>query len=346
MDSVTQAVLGASIQGTSLGKYQGRKAYLYGAALATVPDLDVFIRYANPITAMTTHRGFSHSIFVLTTFAALLSWLIDKYRPAAQRGYSQQRLFITLWLVLVTHPILDSFTVYGTQLFWPLERTPESWSSVFIIDPIFTLPLLLATLLGLLFGYRRRVNQLAWFALCFTCAYLAFSLVAKQISENRARATFAAHDITLTRLKSIPMPLTTLLWRVLAEDDQNRRYELVSGLLDDHPPQWREMAYHRALNAKMADNPNYQRLSWFSDGWVDVRHEHGAWILIDERMGYGGQSFFRFTIAQDDANAEPQPVFPEAAPRAFSSSDRSAQLGHLWQRLRYGTALPYAQWSE
>lgn len=43
MDSITQAVLGASIQGALLGRWQGRKALLYGATLATLPDLDVII---------------------------------------------------------------------------------------------------------------------------------------------------------------------------------------------------------------------------------------------------------------------------------------------------------------
>ena len=35
MDSVTQAVLGAGIQGALLGRVQGRRALFYGAALAT-----------------------------------------------------------------------------------------------------------------------------------------------------------------------------------------------------------------------------------------------------------------------------------------------------------------------
>ena len=65
MDSVTQAVLGAGIQGALLGRVQGRRALFYGAALATVPDLDVLMRYPDPVSLMTYHRGFSHSILSL-----------------------------------------------------------------------------------------------------------------------------------------------------------------------------------------------------------------------------------------------------------------------------------------
>ena len=59
MDSLTQAALGATVQGIGMGRQQGRRALLYGAALGTLPDLDVFIRYADPVSSMTYHRGFS-----------------------------------------------------------------------------------------------------------------------------------------------------------------------------------------------------------------------------------------------------------------------------------------------
>lgn len=127
MDSITQAVLGASIQGALLGRWQGRKALLYGAMLATVPDLDVVMEYGDAVANMTYHRGFSHSLFVLSGFALLLTWLARRFRP--HPGYSANRLLLTLWLVLITHPLLDAFTSYGTQLFWPLMPTPTAWSA-------------------------------------------------------------------------------------------------------------------------------------------------------------------------------------------------------------------------
>jgi inner membrane protein len=137
LDSITQAVLGAALQGTVLGRIQGRRSLIYGAALATVPDLDVIIRYADPVSQMTYHRGFSHSLFVLTGLALLLAWLVNWLARTRwpDKGYTFSRLFLAFWLVLVTHPILDAFTVYGTQLFWPLAFTPLSWAAVFIIDP-------------------------------------------------------------------------------------------------------------------------------------------------------------------------------------------------------------------
>ncbi|MGP5230756.1 metal-dependent hydrolase [Psychrobacter celer] len=131
MDSLSQIVLGASVQGAVLGKYQGRKAYLYGAMLGTLPDLDVLISYPDPISDMTYHRSFSHSLFVLSAVGIAGAWLISRYHHWRNMPlpYSTRRLALAMTLVLTTHPILDSFTVYGTQLFWPLHdplQMPQS----------------------------------------------------------------------------------------------------------------------------------------------------------------------------------------------------------------------------
>lgn len=158
MDSLSQIVLGASVQGAILGKYQGRKAYLYGAMLGTLPDLDVFIHYGDPISNMTYHRGFSHSLIVLTAVGLAGAWIISRYHQWRDMPlpYSTKRLALAMTLALTTHPILDSFTVYGTQLLWPLQEslalTPFSIASVFIIDPLYTIPLLIA----MIFGFIKR----------------------------------------------------------------------------------------------------------------------------------------------------------------------------------------------
>ncbi|MGP1614326.1 MAG: metal-dependent hydrolase, partial [Pollutimonas bauzanensis] len=109
MDSLTQAALGAGISGAMLGRFHGRKALLAGALLATLPDLDVLIDYGDPVSGMINHRGFSHSLFVLTGVAALLTAALRRWKPAQE--YGAGRLLLALWLVLITHPLLDAFTI-------------------------------------------------------------------------------------------------------------------------------------------------------------------------------------------------------------------------------------------
>ena len=253
MDSVTQAVLGAGIQGALLGRVQGRRALIYGAALATVPDLDVLMRYPDPVSLMTYHRGFSHSIFVLTGLALLLTWLIRRYWP--QAPYSGRRLFLTLWLVLVTHPLLDAFTVYGTQLFWPLASIPESWSAIFIIDPVYTVPLLLAAVYAVIAGMTRGARRFLAGALIFSTAYLGFGLVGRIAAEQRVRDAMQAQGIAVTELRAIPMPLNTLLWRVIAKTPDGHYYEVVSSWFDREPPEWLRQPLHPELGQALAGVP-------------------------------------------------------------------------------------------
>ncbi|MEJ2129921.1 MAG: metal-dependent hydrolase [Woeseiaceae bacterium] len=133
MDSVTQAALGAAIGGAIAPAGLRRKALLAGAALGTLPDLDVLIDYGDAVANFTYHRGFSHSLFVLPPFAVLL-WLALRRWWAPVREAPWRWLAI-IGLALITHPLLDAHTAYGTQLLWPLTVPPTMWATLFIIDP-------------------------------------------------------------------------------------------------------------------------------------------------------------------------------------------------------------------
>lgn len=339
MDSLTQAVLGAGLQGALLGRWQGRKALVYGAVLATLPDLDVVISYPDPVSSMTYHRGFSHSVFVLSALAAVLAWLIRKRWPDAP--YSAGRLFLALWLVLVTHPLLDAFTAYGTQLFWPLAVTPASWSSLFIIDPGFTLPLLLAVVLAAIGGARSRMWQTQSWALAWCVIYLCFSMAGKGLAEHRVREALRGQGVQAQQVFSTPMPFNTLLWRVVARDGDHY-YEAVSGWLDRRAPELVRQPLHPDLGAVLLNNPQYMRLHWFADGWL--RHDAigDELVVSDLRMGMTGYYTFRFLMARREAG-QWRPVVPERWP---SSRGGQAELQAMGRRIvRDEPPLPLAQWS-
>lgn len=294
MDSITQAVLGATIQGTLLGRWQGRKALLYGAMLGTLPDLDVIIDYGDAVADMTYHRGFSHSLFVLTGVALLLTWLTRRFRH--NPGYSSQRLFITLWLVLLTHPLLDSFTSYGTQLFWPLMPTPTAWSSIFIIDPLYTLPLCIAVALGLLFGLRNKIAKAPALALLISSLYLGSTLVGKTMAEQRVEAELARQGIEAQQLFSTPTPFNSLLWRVIVLDGEDYHEALVSWF-DTRPPELQRIPRGTQLGLTLANNPAHARLAWFTNGVLRYDQVGEQLVVTDIRLGMTGFHPFRFDFA-------------------------------------------------
>lgn len=342
MDSVTQAVLGAGIQGALLGRFQGRRALIYGAALATVPDLDVLMRYPDPVSLMTYHRGFSHSIFVLTGLALLLTWLIRKYWP--QAPYGGRRLFLTLWLVLVTHPVLDAFTVYGTQLFWPLAAIPESWSAIFIIDPIYTVPLLLGVVYAIAVGMTSRARRFLAGALIFSTAYLGFGLASRIVTEDRVRDAMQQQGIAVTELRAVSMPFNTLVWRVIAKTADGHYYESVSSLFDRSPPEWLRQPLNLDLGQTLETVPLHARLRWFTDNWLRYDAIGDALVVTDLRMGMAGHYTFRFKMAERAPDGSWTPVTPSSWP-----SERGG-----WEELKLVLArilhaqppLPLAEWAE
>jgi inner membrane protein len=299
MDSITQAVLGASIQGALLGRWQGRKALLYGAMLGTLPDLDVVIDYGDAVADMTYHRGFSHSLFVLTGLALLLTWLTQRFRH--NPGYSAQRLFLTVWLVLITHPLLDSFTSYGTQLFWPLTSIPTAWSSIFIIDPLYTVPLCIAVALGLLYGLRgnglqNTAAKAPALALLISSLYLAFTLGGKYMAEQRVEAELARQGIEAQQIFSTTTPFNSLLWRVIVLDGEDYHESLVSWF-DSQPPQLTRIPRGTHLAAVLTESPAHARLAWFTNGVLRYDLIDNHLIVTDIRLGMTGFHPFRFDFA-------------------------------------------------
>jgi len=297
MDSLTQALLGAGVQGAVLGRAQGRRALIYGALLGTLPDLDVLISQPDPVSAMTNHRGFSHSLLVLSGLALLLTWFIRKRWP--QAPYGPWRLLTALWLALITHPLLDAFTSYGTQLWWPWEPVPATWSSIFIIDPVFTLPLLAATLVATIRGMNGRAVRILRVALGFCVLYLGFTLGMQQMVEQRVRLTLAEQGVHAQAVFSAPMPFNTLLWRIIARDGDDY-IEAVSGLFDHREPEMLRLPLNSKLAPALAQSPEYQRLAWFTGGWLRYDIMGDNLVVTDLRMGMAGYYTFRFVMAERD----------------------------------------------
>ena len=146
MDPVTQGVLGASsAQSASTGK-QLAAATLCGVVAGMAPDLDALIRSSDdPLLYLEYHRQFSHALIFIPIGALLCAVLL--WRMVA-RWLSFYQTYLFCLLGYATHGLLDACTSYGTQLFWPFSNARIAWHTVSIIDPLFTLPLLVLVALA------------------------------------------------------------------------------------------------------------------------------------------------------------------------------------------------------
>ena len=216
MDSVTQFVLGASIGHVVMGKQLGRTASIVGGVLATLPDLDVFYPFADDVADFTWHRGYSHSLFVMTIATPLFAALFWRLWPRA--SCHKWRTLSTVFLCFTTHAVLDACTVYGTQLWLPFSDHPVALSTVFVIDPLYTLPLLVGVLLTLC---SPRSTRAAGLALALSSVYLLTSFIIRIHVDTVAQKAMAMAELSNATHLSIAAPFTTLLWRIVVVDEDN-----------------------------------------------------------------------------------------------------------------------------
>lgn len=328
MDSLTQAVLGATIAGACAPRGHRRKALLAGAALGTLPDLDVAIRYGDAVRNFTFHRGFSHSLFVLLPFSVVLWALLRKWWAPVREAPLAWLAAISL--ALLTHPLLDAHTAYGTQLFWPLESPPVMWSTLFIIDPLYTLPLLVAVIAAARWPAARRTTAVMIVSLSISTAYLAWSWVGKLEVERHARAGLAALGLADAPLFSGPTPFNTVLWRVVAltEDGYLEGYD--SLLIDEGPMRFTFYASDLQSLRAASDVWAVSRLRWFSQDFMKAEVRDQRLILTDLRMGAEPKYVFSHVVAEF-GNPHWKAIKPEAIPVQFSRSDFATLRERIWK---------------
>jgi inner membrane protein len=312
LDSLTQIALGAAVGEATLGRKVGNRAILWGAVCGTVPDLDVFIPFGDAVRDFVYHRGFSHSLFVLAMLTPLFAWLIVKFHPHTARYYRGWLLLV--YLAFATHVLLDSFTIYGTQIFWPFYTTPMTWGTIFIIDPAYTLPLLIGVTCALIahrekrWGYRMNTAGLVLSSL-----YLAWTVGAKFQVESIAREALAKQGIEYSQLLALPGPFNSVLWRLVVMDDRGYRegwYSLLDGTRDIR---FSAAPSKPELLQGIEDHWPVQRLRWFTKGFYSVSRVGTDVVITDLRMGWEPEYVFSFKVGEI-GNPHAQPATPARLP--------------------------------
>ncbi len=283
MDSLTQIVLGATVGEAVLGKKVGNKAMLYGAIAGTIPDLDTFASYfTDTVTAIEIHRGFTHSIAFSVLFAPLFGWLISKIERKSLANWRDWS-----WLMFwgfFTHPILDSFTTWGTQLFWPFDIRLE-FKTIFVIDPLYTLPFLVFLILAMRSQRgsqkRRKYNNLG---LIVSSTYLLLTVGIKAITYNKFKNALEEQDISYIQLSNKPAPFNTILWTANVETEEAFLIGDYS-FFDTQPIKFGRYLKNHHLLGELVKYDNVQRMINVSKGWYIISEKEGELYFHDLRFG-------------------------------------------------------------
>jgi inner membrane protein len=275
MDSLTQIVLGAACGEAVLGKKIGNKALLFGAIGGTIPDLDVFVGswlFGNEIDAMLFHRGFMHSIVFSFLAAFVLGWLVYRLYDSGKRLHTTTKkdwISLFFWS-LFTHPILDCFTPYGTQLFAPFSNYRVALNNIAVADPGYTLPFLICIIV-LMFFKRDTSRRRLWLRLGIgiSSIYMLFTLGNKLYVDAVFRKSLKESDIDAMRFSTQPAIFNNVLWYGIAETDA--AYFVSDYSLFDAKNRFlnfRKVPKQRDLTP--AEYQDIKDLAWFSNRYYSI----------------------------------------------------------------------------
>jgi inner membrane protein len=330
MDSLTQIVLGAAVGEAVLGKRVGNKAMLYGAIAGTIPDLDVFASYfTDTVSALSMHRGFTHSIVFSVVFAPVFGWLVSRYESYKNfKGWA----WLFFW-AFITHPILDAHTTWGTQLFWPFDLR-LAFKTIFVIDPFYTLPFLVFLILAMrqkrTTKKRRLYNNIG---LILSSSYLILTFFLKWVAFSKFETALKDQNIDYLQIDTRPSPLNTILWSANVETED--AYLLGNySFFDSKPISFETYPKNHELLGDLIQNEKVKRMIAISEGWYIISKEKERLYFNDLRFGLlslapKSENFvFKYEIIVDHSG---HVQFIEA-PK--DSRDGKKLLSELWMRLK------------
>lgn len=352
MDSVTQALFGAAVAAAGFRRSLGRRVVLAGAALGTVPDLDVVVGWvADGFATWRHHRGLTHSIFFGPVVGPLIGlglakWEARRRGPLPASPPDPARLRAWIWLsvlVLVTHPLIDLFTSYGTQLLAPFSDHRFAINAMPIIDPVYSLVLLVAVLVA---GLSRRAGRgvvACAFALFFVAAYTLHAWSLDDRTRVAARAQLVAQGIAATDVATYPLLFQPWYRRVVAETPESIRIGFHSMLAPGRIA-WTEIPRQSdpRIDAVAATREG-KLLEWFAMGHVAWRvlPDTGGGSVVegaDTRYGARGESLLGFWGISVPVDAEGRPGEASIFARRPPADARS--LGDLWRGVTTGRERP------
>lgn len=340
MDPLTQAALGAALPlAVRRRRIHLLAAGLCGAVAGMAADLDVLIRSSDdPLLFLEYHRQFSHALVFVPLGALLcalpLQVLFRWWGRGAAPGFAATWLCCALGYL--SHPLIDACTSYGTMLFWPFSEARIALSLVSVVDPLFTLPLLLAVAAAL---WRRR-PALALAGLVWAGLYLAAGAVQQQAAKTAILQTASARGHAPQRLVVKPSFANLIVWKTIYEGADGRFHvdavrrapgraaQVIAGASLPRLALARDVPWLDPASRQAADVARFRR---FSEGFIARDPEHGNRV-IDVRYSFLPHRLAPLWSIELSPDAPPE---AHARYRTHRGEAR-ARLGDLW-RLILGT---------
>ena len=302
MDPISQGTVGAAFAQSIANKNNIIKVGVIGFVAGLAPDLDVLIRSStDPLLSLEYHRQFTHSLFFIPFGALIVALVIF---PLVRRSLSLKTVYLASFLGYATHGLLDACTSYGTLLFWPFSNERVTWNNISIVDPLFTIPILVLVVSAI----KTRKRLFSFLAIGWMTFYLSLGFV--QYERAFSAATELAHSRghNPERLTLKPSFGNLILWKSIY---QHKERFYVDAIRTVQSSIWCsgesvrvfDYQYHLPnLEKDSQQSKDIERFRWFSQDYLgfdedknlvtDVRYSMipnqiaPMWgLVIDEKRG-------------------------------------------------------------
>jgi len=285
LDTLTHVVLGACLGEILATKKIGKKALVLGAIAHTIPDLDFACSlWMEPSANVLAHRGFTHSFLFVLLLAPLLAYTFHRWWPKPNTTFKFWLAFFSVQILV--HVVLDAFNAYGTAWFEPFAHDRISFHTLFVADPLFSIPLGIACFVLVLksLNYTKRIHW-AMGGLIITSLYIGMGIINKLKVDEVVRASLSNQHISFDKYFTSPTPFNTLLWFAIASNDSGSYvgYRSVFDTQDHIAYQF--FPRQDSLLNLATDQAEVSRLKRFSQGYYTVELKGDTLIFNDLRFG-------------------------------------------------------------
>ena len=281
MDPITQGTVGAAFAQSTANKNNILRIGVIGFLAGLAPDLDVLIRSSNdPILFLEYHRQFSHSLFFIPFGSLIVALLIF---PLVKKSMSLKTVYIASFLGYATHGLLDACTSYGTQLFWPFSNERVTWNNISIVDPLFTIPILI--LVGTAIKTRKKL--FSFFAIGWATFYLSLGFVQYERALSTAIELANSRGHNAERLTLKPSFGNLILWKSIYQHEEKFYVDAIrtvrsSTWCSGENIRMFDYQYHLpSLDKDSQQRNDIERFRWFSQDYLGFDKEEN--LVTDVR---------------------------------------------------------------
>lgn len=286
MDSLTHIVTGALIGEAFLGRVAGKKAMFWGAVAASAPDCDAVLNFiVSDVDSLVMHRGITHSVFVAMVAGPLAGYGLSKADSGRSGSAMQWILMITI--ALFSHLFLDTCTVYGTGLLTPFSEKRYAFDNIYVADPLYTLPFLIA-FVALLILKRNHPGRVRWlsFAFLLSSAYLIFTFYSHHNAIEAGKRALIKRQITPTSVMATPTLMNSFLWHFTAADSSGYWSGYWSVFdRNETTPELTWLPQNLQLADSVEDKLAYEKMVRFADGFFTLSKDGDAVRMNVLRFG-------------------------------------------------------------